>query len=272
MTTLKARVVLPALLLVAAIASPAAAPQPALSKEEMRQFLLTAEVVKSRNTPKGITSPWRLTLSDGKMTHDAAFQSIDQRKTIVTFSKGTTEINFTDSYRYNIAAYALAELLGLDHMVPVTIERRWRSEIGSLSWWVDDVMMDEADRVKKKVTPPDSEDWSRQILRMRVFTQLVYDTDRNLTNNLISAGWKLWMIDFSRAFRMHKELKSPAVLTRCDRQLLERLRQLTFEQVLARTKPHLWKEDVQALLARRDRLVAHFDKRIAAAGEKLILY
>jgi hypothetical protein len=29
---------------------------------------------------KGVTSPWRLTLSDGTLTHDAAFQAVDGRK------------------------------------------------------------------------------------------------------------------------------------------------------------------------------------------------
>ena len=45
--------------------------------------------------------------------------------------------------------------------------------------------------------------------KIRVFDQLVYDTDPNLTNVLIGEDWKIWRIDFSRAFRLDKNLKKP---------------------------------------------------------------
>ena len=44
----------------------------------MKQFLLNARVVNSRQSSKGITNPWRLTLSDGTVTHEASFQSVDE--------------------------------------------------------------------------------------------------------------------------------------------------------------------------------------------------
>jgi hypothetical protein len=34
-------------------------------------------------------------------------------------ASGSTELNFVDSYKYNIAAYALAEMLGVEDMLPV---------------------------------------------------------------------------------------------------------------------------------------------------------
>ena len=52
--------------------------EPNLTQEEMRQFLLTAKVIKSRRSPKGVTAPLRLTLTDGTLVHDASFQSIDE--------------------------------------------------------------------------------------------------------------------------------------------------------------------------------------------------
>ena len=76
-----------------------AADEPVLSKTEMRQFLLTAKVVKSTQTNKGTTNPYRLTLSDGKLTHDASFQAIDQRKPVMAFADGSREVNFVDSYK-----------------------------------------------------------------------------------------------------------------------------------------------------------------------------
>jgi len=67
-----------------------------LTAEEMKQFLLTAEIVSSEKTDKGITQPYRLTLCDGKLTHDAGFQSIDQRSHEMTLANGTKELNFRD--------------------------------------------------------------------------------------------------------------------------------------------------------------------------------
>ena len=130
-----------------------AADEPTLTKEQIRQFLLTAKVVRSQYAKKGITGTWRLTLSDGTVTHDASFQPIDEHKPVMQLATGT-ELNFVDSYKYNIAAYALAELLGMDDMLPVYVERKWNGKIGSLSWWLP-VKMDEVERHKQKLTAPD---------------------------------------------------------------------------------------------------------------------
>jgi hypothetical protein len=70
------------------------------------------------------------------LTHDARFQTIDEHKTEMKSSTGRTEINFVDSYKYDIAAYSLAELLGLEDMLPVTVERKWGGNSGALSWWL----------------------------------------------------------------------------------------------------------------------------------------
>ena len=92
-----------------------AADEPDLTKEQITNFLLTAKVVGSKPAAKGITNTWRLTLTDGTVTHDAIFQSIDEHKASMQLTSGT-ELGFVDSYKYNIAAYQLAELLGLDDM------------------------------------------------------------------------------------------------------------------------------------------------------------
>ena len=42
----------------------------------------------------------------------------------------------TKSTRHNIAAYRLAELLGIDDMLPVYVERSWAGNPGSISWWL----------------------------------------------------------------------------------------------------------------------------------------
>jgi hypothetical protein len=271
MTRLYQRAALAALLCLAAACSAIVAEEPNLTEDQTREFLLKAKVVESHQTRKGVTSPWRLTLSDGTLTHDAAFQSIDQQKPIMEMADGTRVIGFRDSYHFNIAAFELAKLLGLSDMIPVTVERRWRGNDGSLTWWLP-AKFDEQERLKRKLEPPDVNAWNKQLNRMWVFSQLVYDTDRNRTNMLISEDWKLWMIDFSRAFRLEHKVENPARLTMCDRQLWEKLRQLDEAQVLEKTKPHLSKAEVKAVMARRDLIVALFEKRIAEKGENAALY
>src|ERR1700737_4911008 len=107
-----------------------ASDEPTLTKEQIKQFLLTAKVVKSEHTKKGITEPWRLTLTDGTVTHDASFQTIDEHKATKQLASGT-ELGFVDSYKYNIAAYQLAELLGIDDMLAVYVERNWEGNLSS---------------------------------------------------------------------------------------------------------------------------------------------
>jgi hypothetical protein len=186
----------------------AVADEPSLTKEQIKQFLRTAKVVNSRGVAKGVTNTLRLTLSDGTITHDASFQPIDKRETHAQFAMGGSELNFVDSYKYNIAAYMLAELVGFDDMMPVYVERKWDGQTGSLSWWLP-VKMDELERHKRKLEAPDTDDWNNQMYKIRVFDQLVYDTDPNLTNVLISEDWKIWRIDFSRAFRLSEKPDMP---------------------------------------------------------------
>jgi hypothetical protein len=271
MTRLRQQAAVAALVFLAAAGSAIVAQEPNLTEDQIREFLLKAKITASHQTSKGVTSPWRLTLTDGKLTHDAAFQSIDEQKSLVQLSRGTTEIGFRDSYHFNIAAFELAKLLGLGDMLPVTVERSWGGSKGSLSWWLP-VKMDGQDRQKQNLEPPDANAWNMQMNRLWVFSQLVYDTDFNQTNILISADWKIWRIDFSRAFRLQHKLENPACLTMCDRQLLEKLRQLDETVVMERTKPHLTKLQVKAIMARRDLIVAFFEKQIAEKGEKAVLY
>jgi hypothetical protein len=245
--------------------------EPNLTKEQIKQFLVTAKVVGSHGAKKGVTNTSRLTLSDGTVTHDASFQPIDEHKHEMKLANGAIELNFVDSYKYNIAAYALAELVGMDDMLPVYVERKWDGKIGSLSWWLP-VKMDDAERHKQKLQAPNVDAWNNQMYKIRVFDQLVSDSDPNLTNVLIGENWQIWRVDFGRAFRLNKEPKDPKELTRCDRQLWQKLKALDGNALTEKTNGYLTKDEVKAVMMRRDKIVAQFQKLIAERGEKEVLY
>jgi hypothetical protein len=245
--------------------------EPQLTQEQMRDFLLNAKVIKSKSTQKGVTGVARLTLSDGNLTHDASFQSIDEYKSLMKFETGRVEANFRDSYKYNIAAYEVALLLGLGDMMPVTVSRKWGGKTGSLSWWLP-AKLDEETRQRKKIKPPDENAWAKQMNKMWVFSQLLYDTDRNMGNVLFSEDWHLWIIDFSRAFRLYSELEDPKKLVQCDRNLLENLRKMNAAELEAKTKQYLTGLEIRGIMTRRDKIVQHFDRLIAEKGESKVIY
>ncbi len=113
---------------------------------------------------------------------------------------------------------------------------------------------------------------ARQFARMEVFTELVRDTNRNKGNVVFTRDWRLVMLDFTRAFRLRKELQAPSQLNSCDRALLGRLRALTPAAVKQAVQTQLTGGEVAALMARRDRIVARFDQLIAQRGEAGVLY
>ena len=226
--------------------------------EAIEQFLLTAEVVHARPIGKGVTNSWRLTLSDGTTTHDAAFQSINRRKNVARVGP-RTELQFVDSYHFNIAAYRLARLLGLDNMVPVSVERRWDGRRGALTWWIA-AARDESERKAQQVRPPDVAAWSGQLYRMVVFSELIYDTDRNDGNLLYTKDWHVWMIDFTRAFRVWHALPHPEALVAHDQGLFEKLATLDQRRLNAAMRDHLTPRETQAVLARRDLILKRFQE------------
>lgn len=220
-----------------------------LSCAQMEEFLRLGKMGAQREIPKGVTLPKRAALEYNGQKHDAAIQTVNVTKT--TFQgQRTTELNFRDYWGFNIAGYELAKILELN-MVPPYVERKVAGQPASVSWWVDDAMM-EADRIRKKVQPADLDAWNQEMYLGRVFNQLIANTDPNLTNFLIK-DWRLWLIDFTRAFRMRKDLLNPKDLVRCDRKLLAKLRSLDLQELeekLAKPK-YITKLELDGLMARR---------------------
>ncbi len=248
------------------VASTPAAPQQAappqaapLDDAAIEAFLRTARVVRTRAAGKGVTESVRATLSDGTLTHDAHIQSVDEAKR--EFRAGRTiEYNFRDSWRFNIAVYKIDRLLGLN-LVPVSVPRSWRSRRSAFTWWADDVLMDEEQRMKKNAAPPNVACWNDQLRLVRVLDQLIDNSDRNLGNLLITNNWRLWAIDHTRAFRYSETPRNVLILVAIDRTVLRRLEALDFPTLKREIGEYVTDADIRSILSRRDGIVAHFQKR-----------
>ena len=225
----------------------------------MEQFLREGKIVRTRSAGKGVTGSTRATLSDGTLTHDAQIQAVDESRREFTTAKGI-ERDFRDSWGYNVAAYRIARLIDL-RMVPVSIERNWNGKDAAFTWWVDDVAMDEGARLKNKTQPPRTDCWLEQMHSLRMFDELIENTDRNMGNIIYTKDWIVWAIDHTRAFRRSSAPPNLARLTRIDRTVLKGLEGLDFPTLKKETGRYLSDLEIRRLLSRRDALVKHFASR-----------
>jgi hypothetical protein len=136
---------------------------------------------------------------------------------------------------------------------------------------VDDVMFEEVERVRKGIDPPDKEEFRRQVELSKVFDELIINIDRNLSNLLITKSWKIALIDHSRCFNPYPGIRNRENLTRCSRALLDRMRRLTAASISGAVGKYLLQGEVEAVLARRDRIVEWFERAAKQKGEAQIL-
>lgn len=240
-----------------------------LTPDEAEAFLNDGQVINSRSLGVGVTGSTKARLRHNGVAHDAHIQTVDESKSHFQTNQGT-ELNFRDCWMFNVAAYAVDSLLGL-HMTPPSVARAWHGKSAAFTWWVPDAMM-EVERKRKKLNPPDAQSFNEQMYVVRVFDQLLFNTDRNLQNLLITPDWNLWMIDHTRCFRIRTDLPSPANLVKCDRTLLRRLRELEQNALKDKIGRLVRRAELDAILSRRDKIVRVFEARIASLGEERVLF
>ncbi len=258
-----------------ACVSPVPAEEPfglPLKGEAAETFLRTAEVIRKKAIGTGITHPEQYTLTDGTSTHKAVWKTIDEfKRGITSLEGGGVIVDFADSYKHEIAAYELDKVLGTG-LVPPTVERRFGHTTGSLQMWVEGAMT-EADRKQKKTAPPDPQAWNEQMYKVRLLHQLTDNTDyRNIRNVLSDPSFRVYAVDFSRAFTIYADLRGEKELVRFSRSVLEALKGLDRPSLDAKLGRWLGGPQIEGILKRRDKILALAAKSVAEQGEAAVLY
>jgi len=243
-----------------------------LAGADAERFLATAAVVDIEHYETlGITKPRRATLSDGERTLRAVFKDIDTTHVREQLSTGQWLLNLKDSYKHEIAAWKLDQLLELG-LVPPCVARRIGGDDGALCLWVEGSMT-ESERANAKTIPPDVVGYNNQMHDIKLFMQLTWDTDyNNVANIVIDPAWKVYKIDSSRAFRESEALRRAETLTRFRRRTLAALESLTRAELDTALGPWLDKRQLDGLWHRRGAILERARELAASQGEAAVLY
>lgn len=209
----------------------------------------------------GRTAPWIVTLVEGTVKRRAIFKYIDSPRPSLVPS----------SYKYELAAYELTKLLGIE-IVPPVIEREVNGRIGSLQVFLENCR-NLKDTERKKLEPPDPQALADAIEEVRVFENLTYDECQNKSDMLIHMDtWKICRVDFADAFSSSPELIPDCDIVRCSRRLYQGLLQLSEETVKSSLAPYLNPDEINALIARKNLIVGKIKALIEAKGEDAVLF
>ncbi|MCH7825800.1 MAG: hypothetical protein IH849_13450 [Acidobacteria bacterium] len=242
---------------------------PFQSEEEIIEFLQTARIESVTDIELGVTNPRRVVLVKDGVRMRAALRDYDETFTQQRFD-GVFYARLRDSFVFDVPAYELALLLGLNNVPPVTFRRLGSNRV-SLQAWLEGGLM-ETDRIDQGIDPPSIRRFRQQTQNMRVFDSLIGNVDRNTGNILMDGDWKFWLIDHSRAFMRNDDTRYLERIQACSRQLFERLKTLTAEEMLPVMSPPLAESEVNWVLRRRDKVAAHIDALIAEKGEGAVLF
>lgn len=240
-------------------------------REELEEFLKTAEIVRSKEIGEGVTKPWKLDLKMGEVEHSGCW------KNPKGIQKGSLE-----GWQYEIAAYEMDKLLGLN-LVPPTVERKFKRKKGSFQFWCG--VTSDLDRMENGIKIPESKlgNWSKQKYLARAFDCLIANEDRTQQNIRYFEDWRTILIDHSRSFRSSKKFtknlvygKNGVLAVKLFRQLprvfVEKVRALTFDNIKVAVGPYLKDKEIRAILARKELLLKEIEEMVKESGENKVLY
>ncbi|MGB2907115.1 MAG: hypothetical protein WBB73_08435 [Candidatus Aminicenantaceae bacterium] len=262
------------LVLVLGICLPALAqfnPEELEKRPEWEGFLVNAESIdQSRmNTGQAVTNPWILTLSHNGVTNKAIWKNPSGRM------KG-----YLENWKWEIAAYKLDKLLGLN-MVPPTVERRFEGDRGSAQLWIEGCFT-LRDKVEDDIKTPSHKvfHFNRAYYLQRAFDNLIANDDRHQNQYLITEDFRMLLIDHSRSFQTSGKFTNDLIYSKKNgnemKQLpaafIEKLRALDFAMIKEAVGEYLNEKEITAVLKRRDLILKAVDKLIEELGEEKVLY
>jgi hypothetical protein len=244
-------------------------PLPFKNDVEILEFLRTADVVSMKTLSTGVTKPEKVLLEKDGIRMNAVFRDVDVFKRKWK-SRDGIKLNFRDSCLFEIAAYELGVLLGLD-VIPPVVERKIKGKEGSLQAWVEESMTEKS-RKKDDISPTSPRFWMLQYQMMYLFDNLIYNDDRNTGNILIDKDWVLWLIDHTRAFRPVSEFRNVSAIVLCERTVWENLKNLKDSVIEERLDAYLDTYEMKTLLERKQKMIAHVEELIVKRGVDSVLF
>jgi hypothetical protein len=247
-------------------------PEEIAQRGKWEAFLETAEIIKSEDIGEGVTKPYRLYLKKEGLENSGCWKN-----------PSGIEKGFLEGWQYEIAAYEMDKLLGLN-MIPPTVEREFDGKKGSLQLWITSEMSD-LDRMNKGIDIPEKHilSWNRRKYLARAFDCLIANEDRTQQNIRYTKDWRTLLIDHSRSFRSKRKytqnllygkngIKEKKMIRQLSREFIEKIKSLNFEVIKEAVGPYLTDREIEAVLKRRDLLLKEVDEMIKEVGEDKFLY
>ena len=233
--------------------------------EDTEAFLRSARVVEKRILNEGITLPEVVVLEQDGVRRKAAFKGREIAFPDTVHIGRESQKGLRDSWKFEVAAYELDKLLSLG-LVPVTVLRKIDGHEGALVEWIEGVLPEFG------ASPQgfSADLWEDEVAKTWLFDYLAYNIDRTPENLLVTTGFKVRLIDHSRAFQRFLIPMRP--LSRFPRRVIENLRARGEEDMRRALGAYLAEDELRALLERRKRILERVDSLLASQKESDVLF